>query len=170
MSTLELGVRAAVVEDADGIARVAASDGTQTRTEILPLIRTELEEIASGKLHRYTCVAEVDGTIVGYGRCAGDDTFTKGFPQLPDGWYLSGVLVLPSSRRRGVGRALTQHRMEWLRERTEIVYFLTSETNVPSVALHSEFGFVEIQRGIPPKTGDTRGIPRCLFRARFSDS
>ena len=35
----------------------------------------------------------------------------------PAGWYLSGVIVAEDHRRRGIGRRLTQARLNWIAER-----------------------------------------------------
>lgn len=65
---------------------------------------------------------------------------------VPDGWYLMGVNVLPSHRRRGIGRSFTEQRLSWLAERTDVVWFFTDSQNTASIRLHEEFGFVEVTR------------------------
>lgn len=65
---------------------------------------------------------------------------------IPEGWYLMGVNVLPSWRRRGLGTALCQLRLDWLRTRTEVVWTFTDHDNFASIALHKNLGF-QITRG-----------------------
>ncbi len=67
---------------------------------------------------------------------------------LHEGWYLEGLSVLPTHRRRGIGRALTEHRITWLSERTDVVYYTAAEVNRPSIELHEALGFVEVARGL----------------------
>ncbi len=66
------------------------------------------------------------------------------------GVVLSGLQVLSSHRRRGIGRALTEHRITWLSERTDVVYYNADEINGPSIELHESLGFVEVARGLLP--------------------
>ena len=61
--------------------------------------------------------------------------------QVPDGWYLMGVVVLPEHRRGGLGLALTQARLAWLAARTDRAYCFTTEDNTASIYLHQALGF-----------------------------
>lgn len=100
---------------------------------------------------RTTCVASVKGEVVGYGICRFRAwSEKKGDSGLPDGWYLSGLQVLSGHRRRGIGRALTEHRLTWLSERTDVVYYNADEVNGPSIELHEASGFVEVAGGLLP--------------------
>lgn len=106
-----------------------------------PLIRSEFHKIQEGALRRYVCVALIDDQVVGYGRCG----YREAKDGLPEGWYLIGVIVIPSARRRGVGRALTDHRMAWLAAQgVRQVYYFTNKKNRASIALHTPHDFVEV--------------------------
>jgi ribosomal protein S18 acetylase RimI-like enzyme len=82
--------------------------------------------------------------IVGYGRIR----FFEGDPDqarvAPAGHYLSGVMVQPAYRRRGVARALTIARLDHLAEWADESWYYTNVTNAASRALHGSLGFEEV--------------------------
>jgi GNAT superfamily N-acetyltransferase len=157
-------VRAATPADADAIARVDRSAGVEPTEDLAARIRRALGRIAHGEVRRYSCIALVEGRVVGYGKCAYQEwPETPGSSPVPDGWYLTGVQVLHDHRRRGIGRALTIHRIEWLRERTNTIYYFTGERNAPSMDLHGALGFEIVARGVeiplsPPFSNDERHV------------
>ena len=75
-------------------------------------------------------VAEVNGSVVGFGqaRLIVRDRVDEGEPA--GGWYLSGVTVAPQYRRLGVGLALTEARLEQLSG--EVVYYAAEPTRFGS--------------------------------------
>jgi len=91
---------------------------------------------------RATFVAFVGDRLAGYSTVAwlvpaiGHPTSAA-----PDGWYLLGLIVDPSLRRKGVGRRLTAERLRWLQGRTDRVWYFVSSENHASIDLHTEFGF-----------------------------
>lgn len=89
-------------------------------------------------------VAEHDGAVVGYAWVSWLTPVADGGRRAPDGWYLSGIVVLPALRRRGIGRRLTQARIAWALERTDHVYYVVSASHRASRTLHAELGFSEI--------------------------
>ena len=89
-------------------------------------------------------VVEYEGDVVGYGWVSYLTPVEHGGRNAPDGWYLSGVVVAPAFRRRGVGRRLTQARVEWVLERGEPAFYAVSGSNRASRALHAELGFREL--------------------------
>ena len=93
-------------------------------------------------------VARIEGQTVGFGKAAWTDvTADPEFSHVPIGWYLVGVIVAPAMRRRGIGLALTRHRLGALAGRgaTEVYYFVNS-LNRASIDLHRKLGFHEVQR------------------------
>lgn len=84
--------------------------------------------------------------------------------QAPPGWYLLGTNVDINHRRLGLGSWLLRHRLQWLEERTDHVYYFTSGDNVASIALHEPFGFKEVRNDlqVPNAGGPKEGF--TLFR------
>ncbi len=91
-------------------------------------------------------VARRQGRVLGYGRVAWLTPQAGGGRNAPDGWYLSGVVVDPAYRRRGLGRLLTDARCQWVWSRGEDVWYVVSAGNRASRQLHDEFGFREVTR------------------------
>ena len=91
-------------------------------------------------------VADLGGAVVGYARLSWQSPVSNGGRNLPDGHYLSGMIVDPRYRRRGIGRALTQARIAWTRARGERAFFVVNATNRASMDLHREVGFRELTR------------------------
>lgn len=89
-------------------------------------------------------VAEYDGAVVGYAWASWLTPVADGGRRAPDGWYLSGIVVAPALRRRGIGRRLTQARIAWALERADHIYYVVSASNRASRTLHAELGFREI--------------------------
>lgn len=67
-------------------------------------------------------------------------------PGTPAGYYLSGVLVDPAWRRRGIATELTQARLRWAFARTDKVFYVTGANNIASLHLHAALGFQEMKR------------------------
>ncbi len=148
---IQVDVRPATPDDIEAIARIDEVYGIGSVETLVPRILASFERVARGEVRAYTCVAPVKGEVVGYGICKFNVWSEKHEESgLPDGWYLSGLQVLSSHRRRGIGRALTEHRLMWLSERTDVVYYNADEVNGPSIELHERLGFVEVARGILP--------------------
>ncbi len=60
----------------------------------------------------------------------------------PSGWYLTGLVVAPAHRRRGVGAGLTSARMERLASHD--VFAFMSDANRASIVLHENLGFARV--------------------------
>jgi ribosomal protein S18 acetylase RimI-like enzyme len=107
--------------------------------------------IAFGKVMRF-CHDPVGGAPAGLAppvvhASAGPGSSGLNSPDLaPEGWYLSGVIVRPEWRRRGVGDQLTWARLEWISRRAERAYYFVNARNTVSIVLHRRFGFVEMTR------------------------
>ncbi|HAM44048.1 MAG TPA: N-acetyltransferase [Propionibacteriaceae bacterium] len=115
---------------------------------------------------RLLVVAEIDGTVVGHA-CAGWQHFDRHLAHnVKDGWYLTGVIVEPDSRRRGVGRHLVQARLDWLSTRADRAWYFASAQNEASLQLHREFGFSEVTRTFEvPGVTFTGGVGVLCVRA-----
>lgn len=91
-------------------------------------------------------VADHHGEVVGYARAGRLTPVADGGRHAPDGWYLSGIVVAPEYRRRGIGRALTEARCAWVWQRADAIHYVVSDTNRASLDLHESLGFREVTR------------------------
>ena len=114
-------------------------------------------------------VAVSEGQLVGYGKCShfNQDRLASRVPP-PEGWYLTGVVVEPAARRRGVGSALVAHRLAWLSRMTDRVFYVASEHNLTSIELHRHFGFVERTRRFQMPGARFERNDGVLFEARIA--
>jgi ribosomal protein S18 acetylase RimI-like enzyme len=94
---------------------------------------------------RQMFVAKANGQLAGYGRVTGLATDEAG-PGTPAGYYLSGVLVDPAWRGRGIATALTRARLRWAFARTDRVFYVAGAGNADSLRLHAALGFQEVKR------------------------
>ena len=94
---------------------------------------------------RQMFVARANGQVVTYGRVI-ELAADEAAPGTPAGYYLSGVLVDPAWRGRGIATALTRARLRWAFARTGTVFYVTGADNAASLHLHAALGFREIKR------------------------
>jgi ribosomal protein S18 acetylase RimI-like enzyme len=164
---LDVTIRPARVSDAGAVGRISADrEGSDPTVEIAAVERA-LTDDRMGR-NRVLLVAEVDGSVVGFAkaRYRGGEA-VLGEDGLPDGWYLTGVVVDPRFRRRGVGARLTFARMQWIAERGTAAYYFANAKNRVSIALHQGFGFVEIARAPAFGSVSFAGGEGILFKAEL---
>lgn len=159
-------VRIATLGDVEPLALLTRPPGGNLELARRKLHYDLAERVPPGEL--LLLVAEAGDQIVGFSRATWVVRPASQPEEIPTGWYLLGLYVAPPHRRRGIGRALTERRLLWLRGRAEQVWFTTMADNGPSIALHRAFGFTEVARGVrapgqPPDPG------RVLFRMDFRD-
>ena len=124
---------AAAVELAVRILRVKPGDrGEQFAADITGQCRQMFVAKAGGQVVRTAGVLKLAADEAG--------------PGTPADYYLSGVLVDPAWRGRGIGSALTQARLCWAFARTGSVFYVTGADNTASLRLHAALGFQEIRR------------------------
>jgi aminoglycoside 6'-N-acetyltransferase I len=124
---------APAVELAVRVLRVGAGDrGEQFAADIADELRQMF-------------VAKANGQVVGYGRVMELSAGEAG-PGAPAGCYLSGVLVDPRWRGRGIATAVTRARLRWAFAHTDTVFYVTGADNPASLRLHAALGFQEIKR------------------------
>ncbi len=169
---LRFTIRAATPDDAPAIARLDAARNGTDAAEILPLVQRDLEAATRSGSTRRCWVAMTEGEIVGFARAGWKDyAAAPGAGDVPSGWYLTGIVVSPELRRRGIGRALTRHRLKVLIELgAEEVYSFTSTRNRVSLALHRAMGFEELRRDVAVPGVTFQGGVGVLFRLRLDGS
>lgn len=128
--------------DIEGCARLAA-----TREGTVPDPWRDHFRRALHTLGQLVLVARLGGRVIGYGKAAYVGPSELGGYGAADGWYLTGVVVDPTVRRRGVGRQLTRARLDALRERRiEQVWYFANARNRVLLESHRRLGFREITR------------------------
>lgn len=134
-------VRVATADDLAGCgALVARREGTdaEAATQRLRAVHAQDDQVVM--------VALLHGAVVGFAKAGFLTPVADGGRDAPDGWYLSGIVVAPEYRRRGIGRALTQARRDWVWERADVVHYIVSDAHRASLALHESLGFHEVTR------------------------
>ena len=129
----------ATLDDLDALTLIELTAITRTPADWQKVIDKAFDDP-----DRLLLLAEVDGDIAGFAQT----NFLEKHPVKygPAGFYLTGVTVIPAYRRRGLGRALTAARLDWIRERANEVWYFASSANQSSIELHLAFGFEEVQR------------------------
>jgi GNAT superfamily N-acetyltransferase len=88
-------------------------------------------------------VAVLDDEVIG-------STATRwwsGHDDAPDGYYVSGVTVLPDWRRHGAAARLLDALTTWIWDRGEVAWSIVNAQNLPSLALHARYGFRAVTNG-----------------------
>lgn len=140
LDPLPVLVSALANEDVRACATLAAAREDEPMDRWIGAFQRALEDD-----RQLVLVARSGSDLVGYGKAS--------WLQLPadcnapSGWYLTGVVVDPAVRRRGVGRLLTRARLIELRRRgVRQVWYFANALNQASLALHAHLGFGEITR------------------------
>ncbi len=136
-----LTTRPATRDDLPALAAIRAARDGIPEDEAAAVFARQLASAEAGLA--LVLVATMVGVPVGYGVAQ-----RMARPGLPDGWYLSGVVVAPPHRRQGIAARLTRARLEWVAARDRRAYYFTNERNRASVDLHARFGFRELVRGL----------------------
>jgi aminoglycoside 6'-N-acetyltransferase I len=119
-------------------------------------------ETAVADPDRHVVVATIDGAVIGWGKT---HYWDHDDGQAPSGHYLGGVTVLPAWRRRGVGAALTEARLEWIWNRAPEAWYVVNAANLASIELHARWNFTEVARGPRFHTTTFSGGSGLLMRA-----
>jgi aminoglycoside 6'-N-acetyltransferase I len=116
---------------------------------------------------RQMFVAKANGQVIAYGRVAGLAAGEAG-PGTPAGYYLSGVLVEPAWRGRGIATALTGARLRWVFARTDEAFYVAGSDNTASLRLHAALGFQEMTRFESERSASGVDVLSRLARAAAS--
>ncbi len=164
-----LTIRPARTQDVDALGRISADrEGGDAPTHSAAFKRA-IEGDGTGRTS-LVLVADVEDDIIGFGKvrylsgARADDRSAS-----PEGWYLTGVVVDPRFRRRGVGSRLTEVRLQWISERARFAYCFSNARNSVSIVLHERFGFVEVARGSEFAGVSFVGGEGVLFRADLTE-
>ncbi|MDJ0974401.1 MAG: GNAT family N-acetyltransferase [Planctomycetota bacterium] len=158
-------VRLATPEDARAIATLYARRHDKALHEVEPQVAGELERIGAGTRAGCVFVAWTRERVVGYGRVRRVVPGVDGQPdELPDGWYLMGVVVDPAWRRRGVASALGRARLAWIAERADAAYCFTNRANRAAIDLHRSLGFEPVELTFAHERAELEAGEGQLFR------
>lgn len=149
-------VRLATWGDIDAICEINTTAG-RSPVNIAAMAAVILDE------NRMVVVASADGNIVGWGKT---HFWSYSDGPAPAGHYLGGVTVLPRFRRRGIARALTQMRLNWIWARADSAWYIVNPSNQASIDLHREWGFVEVAKAAKFHTTSFSGGVGLLLRAK----
>jgi ribosomal protein S18 acetylase RimI-like enzyme len=140
-----LVIREATPADVQDLARIAAEREGEPVEPWLAAFEHIHADTAGGQ--SLLLVAVLQNAIAGYGK-ASYFAPPAGSPAhvAPAGYYLSGVIVAPAYRRRGVGLELTRARIDWIAARSPRAYYFANERNRVTIELHQKLGFVELTR------------------------
>ncbi|GAA5197120.1 GNAT family N-acetyltransferase [Microbacterium jejuense] len=86
----------------------------------------------------------------------------------PPGHYLGGITVDPAWRRRGIGAALTDARLQWIAARAATASYVVNARNRASIDLHRRWGFAEVLRAPRLMGVEFEGGVGLLMRADLS--
>lgn len=157
IESLWMGDVASAVELATRVLRVKPGDrGEQFASDITDDSRQMFVAKANGQVLAYARVAEL----------AADEAA----PGTPAGCYLSGVLVEPVWRRRGIATALTRARLRWVFARTDEAFYLTGADNIASLHLHAALGFQEMKRFGSERSAAGVDVLSWLARTAYPDA
>src|SRR5207244_445182 len=121
-----------------------------------------------GHPEHHLVVAERDGEIAGYGRARLFEPEPNApRDSAPRGYYLTGLFVHPDHRRGGIGTALVEARLDWIREHALDAWFFSNARNTASIELHRRFGFEEITRRFSFPGLTFEGGEGILFRLQL---
>jgi uncharacterized protein YhfF/ribosomal protein S18 acetylase RimI-like enzyme len=149
--SLELQARPAKALDLEALVLIAAEREGPSQTEARQALQSCFAQASESGLP-LLWVAQWQGEVLGFAKLRhlqwSTDTPEADLRNLaPPGWYLDGVIVAPRYRRLGVGKALTQARLNWLRAQAcKTIYYWVEAQNLASIDLHKAFGFAEISR------------------------
>ena len=135
-------IRPAALADLPGAARLAVAGRGGEHGQWRARFAADLADPDACLL-----LAETGGRVTAYGRARRFDPPPDAPANVaPAGYYLTGLLVAPAYRRRGLGEQLTRARMAWTAERATEIWFFANAANRASLLLHQGLGFREVTR------------------------
>jgi len=167
---IEIAVRPARAGDIEAVARLRAHREGRSPRDEQSAIAAFLDRCRSTD-EAVLYVAEVSGRILGYGRAESFQPPEGAPPRtVPAGMYLSGVVVDPRRRRRGIGSRLVRARLDWISHRAPRAYYFANSLNEASIALHRAFGFREEMKDVRHPSARFAGGIGILYRRDLGDA
>jgi ribosomal protein S18 acetylase RimI-like enzyme len=134
---VELTVRKATEQDVEGCVALAALGSDGSSVDWAELFHHNIEH-----RDRHLAVARAGDELIGYGRTAWFEPDPAAPPNAaPAGYYLVGLVVDPSWRRRGVASAIISARLDWVAQRASEAWYFADVRNRVSIQLHERAGF-----------------------------
>ncbi len=167
LSRDDLHIRPASSDDLPALAAIAAEREGDPAAKWLESLERTLGRVNAGSA--LLLVATVVDEPAAYAKA---ERYTPAEPAprnaAPGGWYLAGVVVRPEHRRRGVGAALTEARLDWISGRARTAYYFANARNRASIDLHAALGFREIARDFHHPNAQFEGGLGILFAVDLS--
>jgi len=143
-SKLNYEIRPATEADLQSITDIILAREGGTSSIILDKLIGQLNE---GLDRCCIIVAVYSNPVIGWAR----SVYFSPPPDSPvnvalEGWYLAGLMVNPSNCRQSIGINLTRHRLDWLSQRTNSIYYFANAQNTVTIELHEKLGFNELTR------------------------
>jgi ribosomal protein S18 acetylase RimI-like enzyme len=162
----DLLIRPASMSDVTEVSEVEAAREGGDAADRASTIASAITSCSTSR-QGLNLVAQHENRLVGFARARYFDPPADA-PQnvAPRGWYLSGVIVVPGFRRRGVGGNLTRARLDWIGQRDDWAYYFANAQNRVSIRLHERFGFAEVTRDFSVPGVSFEGGNRILLRLR----
>ena len=165
----DLLIRPAQPPDGDGLASLISQREGHPFAEVQA---RRVHELSSPPAADRLLLVAVQGTqVIAFGRAKQVKSvlFTPGEPTgpVPEGWYLTGLIVDPAWRRCGLGAGLTRSRLNWIAQRANVAYYFAKSLNLASIDLHRHLGFAQVQYDFHfPGAHFSGGGVGILFSAR----
>jgi len=161
-------VRSSVPSDVPAIAQITAERNGDDASRYFESLRSEIDELPK-RSDRILLSGVIDSRVVGFARArifVPPDNAPANVA--PTGWYLLGVTVNATFRRRGIGRELTRSRLIEISKRSREAFYFANAMNRASIDLHASFGFIEVTRDFWYPNTSFVGGRGILFRAQLN--
>ncbi|MFT4542623.1 MAG: GNAT superfamily N-acetyltransferase [Planctomycetota bacterium] len=140
----DLDISRAETRDLEGIIQMTAQRQSVAPEEIAARLE---REIALDDPKHLLLAARVPTATIAFARINYAERPAECAPNhQPAGFYLGGVIVDENFRRRGVGKRLTEARLDWLMPRAREVFYIAGDNNHASIDMHAALGFEELTR------------------------
>ena len=169
----KIKIRLANPSDAIQISKIETKvygNYPESNKAVIKIISQAIKSQKSENSFTKTWVALKNQELIGYSKIGFRNSINNEFPDLIIGWYLTGITIHPNWRRVGTGRLLTKIRINWLKDKTNEVYYWSNKNNITSELFHKDFGFKKIKssiytpNGYSNKSWDNKGFSN-LFKA-----